>query len=116
MQLLALAFVTVMLGQPLGLYTGDWTADFNGMTYVRLTLADKAGGPHGAMSIGTTIHVDAQGNIDSITQASSTLKPMLDVSRNGDVLSFSCRNGDDSGSDQFELRFIDPNTAELTLL
>jgi hypothetical protein len=94
MRLLALAFVTVVLGQP-GPYSGDWTADFNGTTYVRLALNDKAGAPQGALSIGQSIHVDAQGNVDRVTEAAPTLRPMLDVHQNGDVLSFSYENGGD---------------------
>ena len=115
MRLLALAFVTAMLGQPLGPYSGDWTADFNGTTYLRLTLNDKAGAPQGAMSICTSIQVDGQGNVDRVTEAPSTLSPMTDVRRTGNVLSFSY---DDDGQNvsKFELRLIDPNTADLTLL
>jgi hypothetical protein len=114
MRLLALAFVTVVLGQPLGPYSGDWTADFNGTTYVRLTLNDKAGASQGALSIGQSIHVDGQGNVDRVTEATPTLRPMLDVRQNGDVLSFSYEHGGDV--DKFELRLIDTNTAELTVL
>jgi hypothetical protein len=115
MRLLALAFVTVVLGQPLGPYSGDWTADFNGTTYLRLALNDKAGAPQGAMSICNSIKVDGQGNVDRVTEAPSTLRPMTDVRRSGNVLSFSY---DDDGQNvsKFELRLIDPNTADLTLL
>jgi hypothetical protein len=115
MRLLALAFVTVMLGQPLGPYSGDWTADFNGTTYLRLALNDKAGAPQGEMSICKSIQVDGQGNVDRVTEAPSTLRPMTDVRRSGDVLSFSY---DDDGQNvsKFELRLINPNTADLTLL
>lgn len=114
MRLLALAFVTVVLGQPLGPYSGDWTAEFNGTTYVRLALNDKAGAPQGALSIGQSIHVDGQGNVDRVTEAAPTLRPILDVRQNGDVLSFSYENGGDI--DKFELRLINTNTAELTVL
>jgi hypothetical protein len=114
MRLLALAFVTVVLSQPLAPYSGDWTAVFSGTTYVRLALNDRAGAPQGALSIGQSIHVDGQGNIDRVTEAAPTLRPMLDVRRNGDVLSFSYENGGDV--DKFELRLIDTNTAELTVL
>ena len=115
MRLLALAFVTVILGQPLGPYSGDWTADFNGTTYLRLALNDKAGAPQGAISICKSIQVDGQGNVDRVTEAPSTLRPMTDVRRNDNVLSFSY---DDDGQNvsKFELRLIDPNTADLTLL
>ena len=115
MRFLALAFVTVMLGQSLGPYSGDWTADFHGTTYLRLTLNDKAGAPQGAMSIGKSIQVDGQGNVDRVTEAPSTLSPMTDMRRSGNVFSFSY---EDDGHDvsKFELRLIDTNTAELTLL
>ena len=115
MPLLALAFVTVMLGQSVGPYTGDWTADFHGTTYLRLTLTDKAGAPQGAMSIGKSIKVDGQGNVDTVTEAPSTLRPMKDVRRIGNVLSFSYED-DAHDVSQFELRLIDTNTAELTLI
>jgi len=115
MRLLALAFVTVVLGQPLGPYSGDWTAALNGTTYLRLTLNDRAGAPQGAMSICKSIQVDGQGNVDRVTEAPSALTPMTDVRRSGNVLSFSY---DDGGHDvsKFELRLIDPNTADLTVL
>ena len=115
MRLLALAFVTVMLGQPLGPYSGDWAADLNGTTYLRLTLNDKAGAPQGAMSICKSIQVDGQGNVDRVTEAPSTLRPMTDVRRSGNVLSFSYEKGGQDVS-AFELRLIDTHTAELTLL
>ena len=115
MRLLSLTLVTVMLGQPLGPYRGDWTADFNGTIYLRLTLNDKAGAPQGALSICKSIEVDGQGSLDRVTEAPSTLRPITDVRLSGNVLSFSY---DDGGQDlsKFELRFIDPNTAELTML
>src|SRR5262245_31238998 len=114
MRLLALAFVIVVVGQPLGSYTGNWTADFHGTTYVRLALSDAAGAPQGAMSIGESTHVDGQGNVDTVAEAPSTLRPLIDVRRNGEVVSFSYENGGDV--DTFELRFIDTNTAELRLV
>jgi hypothetical protein len=114
MRLLALAFVTLVLGQPLGPYSGDWTADFHGTTYVRLALKEEAGVPKGAMSIGTSIHVDKSGNLDGVTEAASTLTPILDVRRSGDVLAFSYKT--DADVDQFELRLIDANAAELRLI
>jgi hypothetical protein len=115
MRFLALAFVTVALGQPLGPYSGDWTAEFNGTTYLRLTLHDKDGAPQGAMSMCTSLQIDKQGNVDRVTEAPQTLRPVTDVRLSGNVLSFS---HDDGGHDvsPFELRLIDPHTAELTVL
>ena len=67
------------------------------------------------MSIGKSIKVDGQGNVDSVTEAPSTLRPMKDVRRIGNVLSFSYED-DAHDVSQFELRLIDTNTAELTLI
>ena len=115
MRLLTLAFATVILGQPLIPYSGDWTAEFHGTTYLRLALNDKAGTPQGALSIGKSIHVDGQGNVDRVTEAGSTLTPVTDVRRSDNVLSFFYeKDGHDSA--RFELRFIGTNTAELTVL
>jgi hypothetical protein len=101
-----------MVGQPFNGYSGDWTADYHGTTYVRLALTDTVGAPQGAMSIGESIHIDARGDVDSVTEAPSKLTHMLDVRWNGTVLSFTVNNGDDVH--RFELRLIDANTGELT--
>ncbi|HEY7290389.1 MAG TPA: hypothetical protein VH583_11195 [Vicinamibacterales bacterium] len=114
MRFFVLAVATLVLGQPLGPYSGNWTGDFHGTTFVRLTLSDATGTPQGAMSIGSDIHVDKQGNLDGVTAAASTLRPMLDVRRSGEVVSFSYKG--DNDVDQFELRLIDANTAELRVL
>jgi hypothetical protein len=111
--MLALAIaLAIMVGQPFNGYSGDWTADYHGTTYVRLALTGTVGAPQGAMSIGESIHVDARGNVDGVTEAPSNLTPMLDVRWNGTVLSFTVKNDDDI--DRFELRLIDANTGELT--
>jgi hypothetical protein len=111
MPALAIA-LAIMVGQPFSGYGGDWTADYHGTTYVRLALTDTVGAQQGAMSIGESIHVDARGNVDGVTEAPSNLTRMLDVRWNGAVLSFTVKNGDDT--DRFELRLIDANTGELT--
>jgi len=41
------------------------------------------------MSICKSLQVDGQGNVDRVTEAPATLRPMTDVRRSGDVLSFS---------------------------
>ena len=108
----AVVLLAVTVGQPFNGYVGEWTADYHGTTYVRLSLGDAAGAPQGTMSIGESIHIDAQGNVDAVTEAPSTLTRMLDVRWNGAVLSFSVSTGDDVR--RFELRLIDGNTGELT--
>ena len=104
--------LAIMLGQPFNGYRGDWTANYHGTTYVRLALTDTVGAPQGAMSIGESIHVDARGDVDGVTEAPSRLTRMFDVRWTGTVLSFSVKNGDDVH--RFELRLIDANTGELT--
>jgi len=115
MRLLAMAFLTIVLGQAIGPLSGDWTGDYHGITYLRLAMNDSASAPQGMMSIGNSIHVDKQGNLDEVSEASTTLVPLLDIRRTGDVLSFSYRTAD-GDVDKFELRLVDTNTAELTLL
>ena len=66
------------------------------------------------MSIGQSIHVDEQGNVDNATPASPTLGRMLHVQWNNEVLSFAVGDGDDA--DKVELRLMDTNHAELTLI
>ena len=63
------------------------------------------------MSIGQRIHVDDEGNVDSVTAASSTPTRMLDIRWNDGVLSFGINDGPDV--DRFEFRLIDANHAEL---
>jgi len=115
MRVLSASLAAIILGQALGPFGGDWTADFHGTTYVRLALNDQAGAPQGMMSIGKSIHVDKQGNLDNVSEAAVTLVPLLDVRRSGDVLSFTFKTAD-GDLDKFELRLIDTATAELTLL
>lgn len=107
----AVVLLAVTAGQPFE-YVGDWTADYHGTTYVRLSLGDAAGAPQGTMSIGDRIHVDAQGNVDEVTEAPSTLTRMTDVRWDGAVLSFSVGDGD--AAHRFQLRLIDGNTGDLT--
>src|SRR5438552_15201391 len=114
MRLLAIAFVGFVLGQPGNVLNGNWTANFQGTTYVRLAFAEGATVPHGTMSIGQSIHVDDEGNVDSVTAASSTSTRMLDIRWNDGVLSFGIKDGPDV--DRFEFRLIDANHAELAMI
>lgn len=104
--------LAVTVAQFFNAYVGEWTAGYHGTTYVRLSVGGEAAAPQGAMSIAETIHIDAKGNVDAVTEAPSTLTRFLDVRWNGAVLSFSVGNGDDVH--RFELRLIDGNTGELT--
>jgi hypothetical protein len=106
-----MAFVGLVLGQPGNALNGNWTANFQGTTYVRLAFAEGATAPQGTMSIGQSIHVDDEGNVDNVTAASSTPTRMLDIRWNDGVLSFGINDGPDV--DRFEFRLIDTNHAEL---
>jgi hypothetical protein len=110
----AIAFVGLVLGQPGNVLNGNWTANFQGTTYVRLTFAEGATVPQGTMSIGQSIHVDDEGNVASVTAASSTPTRMLDIRWNEGVLSFGINDGPDV--DRFEFRLIDANHAEMAMI
>src|SRR4051794_15144226 len=112
MRFFAMAFLGLVLGQPGNVLNGNWTADFQGTTYVRLAFAEGATAPQGTMSIGQSIHVDDEGNVDGVTAASSAPTRMLDIRWNDHVLSFGINDG--PGVDRFEFRLIDANHAELT--
>jgi hypothetical protein len=85
MWVLAMALLALTTAQPFDQYSGQWTAEYRGTTYVRLVLSESVGAPQGVMSIGESIHVNAQGDIDGVTEAPLTLKRMLDVHWNGTV-------------------------------
>jgi hypothetical protein len=66
------------------------------------------------MSIGHRIHVDDEGNVDSVTAPSSPPTRMFDIRWNDGVLSFGVSDGPDV--DRFEFRLIDASHAELTMI
>jgi hypothetical protein len=107
----AIVFVGLVLGQPGNVLSGNWIANFQGTTYLCLAFAEGAAAPQGTMSIAQSIHVDDEGNVDSVTAASSTPTRMLDMRLNDGVLSFRINDGPDV--DRFEFRLIDANHAEL---
>ena len=114
MRLFAVAFAGLVLGQPGNVLNGNWTANFQGTTYLRLAFAEGASAPEGTMSIAHSIHADGEGNVDSVTAESSTPTRMLDIHWNDAVLSFGINDGPDV--DRFEFRLIDANHAELTMI
>ena len=109
----AIAFVGLVLGQPGNVLNGNWTANFQGTTYVRLAFAEGATAPQGTMSIGQSIHVDVEGNVDNVT-AVFTPTRMLDIRWNDGVLLFGINDGPDI--DRIEFRLIDANHAELAMI
>ena len=112
MRLFAIAFVGLVLGQPGNVLNGNWTANLQGATYVRLAFAEGATVPQGTMSIAQSIHADDEGNVDSVIVGSFKPTRMLDLRWNDGVLSFGINDGPDV--DRFEFRPIDANHAELT--
>jgi hypothetical protein len=114
MRSVAIAFVGLVLGQPGNVLSGNWTANFQGTTYVRLSFAEGATAPQGTMSIGQSIHVDDEGNVDRVTAASSAPTRMRDIRWNDGVLSFGINDGPDV--DRFEFRLIDAGHAELVMI
>jgi hypothetical protein len=114
MRFVAIAFVGLVLGQPGNVLNGNWTANFQGSTYLRLTFAEGATVPQGTMSIAESIHGDAEGNVDSVILGSFMPTRMRDIRWNDGVLSFGINDGPDV--DRFEFRLIDPNHAELAMI
>jgi hypothetical protein len=113
MRSFAIALVGLVLGQPGNVLNGNWTANFQGATYVRVAFAEGAV-PQGTMSIAQSIHADDEGNVDSVTVGSFTPTRMLDLRWNDGVLSFGINDGPDV--DRFEFRPIDANHAELSMI
>jgi hypothetical protein len=110
----AIAFVGLVLGQPGNVLNGNWTANFQGTTYVRLAFAEGATVPQGTMSIAQSIHADDEGNVDSVIVGSFRPTRMLDLRWNDGVLSFGVKDGPDV--DRFEFRPIDADHAELAMI
>ena len=54
----AITLVALVLGQPGNVLNGNWTASFQGTTYVRLAFAEGSTVPQGTMSIGQSPDVD----------------------------------------------------------
>jgi hypothetical protein len=81
---------------------------------VRLVFAEATTPPQGTLSIGQSVHVDDEGNVDSVTAASSTPTRMLDLRWNDGALSFRINDGPDVA--RFEFRLLDANHAELAPL
>jgi hypothetical protein len=115
MRLFGAVVVAIALAQTGAAVTGDWTATYRGTTYVRLALVDGPAAPQGTISLGQTVHVDEDGNVDNATppSATATAKRITNVRWNGAVLSFAI--DDDGDVDTFEFRLIDADHAELQM-
>ena len=94
-------------------YAGTWTADLKGTTYVRLELEPFDGTLRGRIALGN-IQLDSQGQVTKAEPAPSRLTLLIDVSLRITGISFSHKDGNDT--DRFEMRLVDPETAELLFL
>jgi hypothetical protein len=88
--------------------SGTWTAVYGDTTYIRRRVRER---PGSAISIGHSIHIDEEGNVDSATPAPEALTRMLDAHWIGEVLSFAINGGDEI--ERFEFRLIDVDHAEV---
>jgi hypothetical protein len=93
-------------------FSGTWVAQLKGQTYARLQLTVSDGKIHGQLSL-AGIHVDANGEVDSVTDGFGDPKPIFDVGVRDGILSFARKDEDDT--DRFELRLVD-GRASLVLL
>ncbi len=108
------ALLLTAVSQATSPFVGAWAADFKGTAYVRLNIQVVDGRLVGTINTPGDLKVDPNGDVESVTAASATSSPLLDLHLADSVLSFSRRDGDDR--DRFELRVTGDRTAELTLI
>jgi hypothetical protein len=94
-------------------FTGSWSAEYSGTTFVRLEL-DAARSPLGGrISLGD-IELDKQGEVIKAKTAPASFTTLFDVVLRDSTLSFSRKDGRDT--DHFEMRLTGENGAELRFL
>jgi hypothetical protein len=93
-------------------FTGTWTAEFGGRTFVRVELEERGGKPGGRMGIGN-IEVHPDGTLRKVAPVPALLSAIFDAVSNDAMLSFSRKAGNDT--DRFELRRIGDH-GELSLI
>jgi hypothetical protein len=94
-------------------FTGSWSAEYSGTTFVRLELDAARSALGGRISLGD-IQVDAQGDVIKARTAPSSFTTLFHVALRGSILSFSRKDGKDT--DHFEMRLTGDNSAELRFL
>jgi len=109
--ILALFFGVVVQPGNQTAFVGNWSAEVNGITFLRVELVEDGGRLTGTMGMGS-MRVDADGNMESAEPISATATLRDLVLRNG-VLSFVRPDGDDL--DQFEMR-LTGGGAQLTMI
>jgi len=105
--------LALALSQGQAPFTGMWTAEFGGHTFVRLQLATRDGSIQGALGIGD-IHVDSEGAVDRAQEVPEKSVAISNAAAKDSTLSFSCQNGDDV--DRFQLEIVDADHADLRFL
>ena len=107
------AAVALAIAQPTASrFAGTWTAALDGKTYVRLELVPTGAALTGRISLGN-IHVNAEGRVETVTEAPRVVAPIFDIELRGDVLAFARKDGNDT--DRFEMRVMNGG-AELLFL
>ena len=71
-------------------YEGKWTAEFEGVTFVRFELAVISGNPVGRISLGN-VEVNADGGLRSVSPAPDRLSEIFDVAVRGAVRKLHAR-------------------------
>ncbi len=106
--------LTAVSGQPGGTSVdGVWIAQFEGRTFLRLELKTVDGATTGGLGIGN-IEVDKQGALRRVGELPRTLTPIVEVTEQPSLVTFSRKNGSDT--DRFELHVLGVGRAELRFL
>ena len=84
-------------------YDGTWTAQFNGVTWIRLELRTANGQLTGGISLGN-LEMNADATLKHVDPAPTQLSSIIDVRQKGAVVSFARKDGDDD--DRFEIELI----------
>ena len=92
---------------------GTWRAEFEGLTFITLELESANGTVTGLISLGD-VEVDKQGALARVSEPKRKPTPIFDVSQTGSTLRFAVKDQNDT--DQFELRVLDAERAELRML
>ena len=92
--------LALALGQGHASFTGMWTAEFGGRTFVRLQLATRDGSIEGALGVGD-IHVDSEGAVDCAQEVPDKLVAISNAAAKGSAptsvscpTAAGCRQGD----------------------
>lgn len=91
-------------------FTGRWSADRQDRPVVRLDLRMSRDALEGWIQL-ANIHVDQQGEIDSVQSDLAPTTKLLEIKVQGRSLAFARRDGADL--DHFELTVIDDRTVDL---